>query len=186
MAFRGRFWHFFRPRLTQKAILAAKIFATWHLVTEYVVTVKGTYGPSMLPTIELRDDWVLISKLHRKGRGVEVGDVVSLMHPFLTGEGTIKRVLGMPGDFVMRDTPGREGEDGGSAGTDEPLIQVPKGHCWVVGDNVGSSRDSRLYGPQPLGLVKGKVLGKLHVEWGWPRQWRMELTRFENPLKPAT
>ena len=119
MAFRSRLQDLFRqmpadfsgPRLTRNMVSVVKVFATWHLLTEYVVTLRGTYGPSMLPTIELRDDWVFISKLHRRGRGVEVGDVISMMHPFLTGQGTIKRVIGMPGDFVLRDTPDIDGDD---------------------------------------------------------------------------
>ena len=40
----------------------------------------------------------------------------------------------------------------------EEVIRVPEGHCWVQGDNLEWSRDSRLFGPLPLGLVKSKVL----------------------------
>ena len=110
MASRGRF---LRPLLRSPAARAlprnllqtAKLLAACHLVAEYVVSVKGTYGPSMLPTINVRDDWVFISKLHRRGKGVAVGDVVSIMHPMMPEVGAIKRVLGLPGDFVMRDSP---------------------------------------------------------------------------------
>lgn len=41
------------------------------------------------------------------------------------------------------------------------MIQVPEGHCWVLGDNLAESRDSRVYGPIPLALVRGKVVAKL-------------------------
>ena len=37
--------------------------------------------------------------------------------------------------------------------------KVPEGHCWLAGDNIPDSRDSRDYGPVPLALIKGKVLG---------------------------
>lgn len=37
---------------------------------------------------------------------------------------------------------------------------MPEGHCWVLGDNLTESRDSRVYGPLPLGLVSGKVVAK--------------------------
>jgi hypothetical protein len=57
----------------------------------------------------------------------------------------------MPGDFVC---------EGG-----ERMVQVPRGHCWLAGDNVGFSRDSRHYGPVPLGLVMGKVVWRV-----WPRE----------------
>jgi inner membrane protease subunit 1 len=51
--------------------------------------------------------------------------------------------------------------------TDEQ--QVPKGHCWVVGDNMPYSRDSRHFGPLPMALIKGKVIAKVFPwsERGW-------------------
>jgi inner membrane protease subunit 1 len=71
----------------------------------------------------------------------------------------------MPGDFVSVVTPGRRDGDAGKdtdegdwASVKEQVIQVPEGHCWVVGDNMEWSRDSRLFGPLPLGLIKAKVL----------------------------
>ncbi len=46
-----------------------------------------------------------------------------MKHPLMPEEGAIKRVLGMPGDFVMRDTPDVEGGRG-------MMIQV--GYAWSV------------------------------------------------------
>lgn len=63
----------------------------------------------MLPTLAVDHDWVYISKLYRRGRGIRVGDVVSFKHPTFPSMGALKRVVGMPGDFVLRDTPGSEG-----------------------------------------------------------------------------
>ena len=40
-------------------------------------------------------------------------------------------------------------------------VQVPEGHCWLIGDNVDASRDSRFYGPLPLALIKGKVIARV-------------------------
>lgn len=37
------------------------------------------------------------------------------------------------------------------------LMQVPKGHVWLEGDNPSHSRDSRHYGPVPYALLQGKV-----------------------------
>lgn len=37
-------------------------------------------------------------------------------------------------------------------------MQVPPGHMWLQGDNLNVSRDSRDYGPVPLGLVKGRAV----------------------------
>lgn len=41
------------------------------------------------------------------------------------------------------------------------LNQIPKGHCWVAGDNLPYSRDSRHFGPLPMALIKGKVVAKV-------------------------
>lgn len=60
----------------------------------------------MLPTIEAWGDWVYISKWYRRGRGIEVGDVVSCHSIMDPGGAIIKRVIGMQGDYVLRDTPG--------------------------------------------------------------------------------
>lgn len=46
---------------------------------------------------------------------------------------------------------------------------MPEGHCWVLGDNLPVSRDSRVYGPLPMGLIKGKVVAKV---WPWgEKKW---------------
>ncbi|MCJ1462601.1 hypothetical protein MMC07_001203 [Pseudocyphellaria aurata] len=115
-----------------------------------------------MPTLSVRGDSVLVAKHYRRGRGVRVGDVVQIKHPVPDGRGhgAIKRIVGMEGDFVLRGKPagvrGEEEED------EEPrMIQVPEGHCWLLGDNLPESRDSREYGPVPLALIAGKVIAKV-------------------------
>lgn len=44
-----------------------------------------------------------------------MGDVVDFRHPMEQGAGGIKRVMGMPGDFVVKD---------GGEGRDKKMIQV--------------------------------------------------------------
>ena len=56
-----------------------------------------------------------------------------------------------------------------------PLQQVPPGHCWIIGDNLPASRDSRHFGPVPLALVRGKVLAKISSPFKY--EW------IENPFK---
>lgn len=72
-------------------------------------------GPSMLPTFEVLGEWLLVSKLHRFGRGVSVGDVVAYNIP-INEEVGVKRVLGLEGDYVLMDTPPDELGVGGAAG----------------------------------------------------------------------
>ncbi|KAI4243364.1 MAG: hypothetical protein L6R40_003536 [Gallowayella cf. fulva] len=130
----------------------AKVFFLGHIIADYVgLLPPKTRGPSMLPTLAADGDMVWISSRYRYGRGVKVGDMVSFKHPCVPDAAAIKRVVGMPGDFVMRDV---------HDGRNDTMLQVPEGHCWVLGDNLTESRDSRTYGPIPLGLVVGKVIAK--------------------------
>lgn len=80
----------------------------------------------------------------------------------------------MPGDLISVVTPGRKDEDLGKddgegdwANMKEGVVQVPEGHCWVAGDNLEWSRDSRVFGAVPLALVKGKVLGVVWPMGAW-------------------
>ena len=68
----------------------------------------------MLPTFEVVGDVVLIQKSYRRGRGIKVGDVVNFDSVVRPDERVIKRVVGLEGDYVLRDTPG----------TGESMIQV--------------------------------------------------------------
>lgn len=131
-----------------------------HIFTDYFYDIRGTWGISMQPTLAASGDSVLVSKYYRHGRGVQVGDIISFKHPMRDDVRASKRVVGMPGDFVLRDTPEK--------GTGM-MIQVPKGHCWVVGDNLEHSRDSRVIGPVPLALVSGKVVATFGGWSPWPR-----------------
>lgn len=73
----------------------------------------------MYPTFHTRGDWLLISRFHRQGEGIEVGDVVRFYHPSFLGVNGAKRVLGMPGDFVCKDPPFSTDVGRGTAHTKE-------------------------------------------------------------------
>ena len=93
------------------------------------------------------------------------GDVVILRPPSNSSIDYIKRVIALPGETVeIKD--GLVYIDGGSLS--EPYIldpphytmkplEVPQGHCFVLGDNRNSSNDSHIWGPLPLDNIEGKV-----------------------------
>jgi signal peptidase I len=85
--------------------------------------------------------------------GLQHGDVIILHHP--SKEATIcKRIIGMPGDTIVRTDLVDE---------ESSHRVVPPGHLWIEGDNTNNSLDSRSYGTVPASLVIGKVVCRL-----WP------------------
>ncbi|KAL4957697.1 peptidase S24/S26A/S26B/S26C [Aspergillus filifer] len=142
------------------------------ILWENVFMFQASEGPSMYPTFSPRGDCLLVSKLHKYGRGIEVGDVVRFYHPHFLGANAAKRVIGLPGDYVCRE--GVLSEDVGGEGK---MIRVPEGHVYVAGDNLPWSRDSRTYGPLPMGLINGKVIARI-----WPPT---KMKWVENTLKPV-
>lgn len=87
------------------AMAAVQGLLVLHVFWKFGYSIEPTLGASMLPTIEVMGDHVLISKRYRRGRGIQVGDVIGFNSVYEPGETVIKRVLGMPGDYVLRDSP---------------------------------------------------------------------------------
>jgi len=124
----------------------------------------------MYPTMTSGLSYTIYSRRHRRGRNLQVGDIILYDNPLFLHQGACKRVIGLPGDFVLRDpsqsptvggatVPGITDVGSGKAVREEPLmVQVPEGHVWCAGDNLSYSRDSRFYGPVPMALIKGKAL----------------------------
>lgn len=92
--------------VVSRSIQGFGLYLGGHIFVEYFYSVGESYGISMLPTINSMGDWLIISKYYRRGRGVEVGDLVSFKHPIQEHARGAKRVIAMPGDFILRDSPG--------------------------------------------------------------------------------
>ncbi|KAF9874851.1 hypothetical protein CkaCkLH20_07545 [Colletotrichum karsti] len=133
-------------------LLVAKSAAAAHVVMTYGFHAGPAAGASMLPTFDIAGDWILIDKRFRLGRNIVVGDLVNYRIPIFRHSEGVKRVIGMPGDYVLMQSPDSDSQR---------MIQVPQGHCWLAGDNLEASRDSRQFGPVPLALIHGKVIARL-------------------------
>jgi signal peptidase I len=124
-----------------------------------VFLIQAFYIPSesMFPTLKIGDR-VLVNKLDDGVGGIDRGDVIVFDRPGGAGADgiseLIKRVVALPGETV-EGSDGRlmiDGEfidegylpEGTTTSTFGPET-VPDGHVWVMGDNRGSSDDSRRF-----------------------------------------
>lgn len=59
----------------------------------------------MLPTFEVVGEAAVINRTYRRGRNIGVGDVVAYDIPVEKKDTGMKRVIGMPGDYVLINSP---------------------------------------------------------------------------------
>lgn len=110
-------------------------------VSDRYFSLAAVHGLSMRPTFEGNTggrEYALVkrSPLYDYSRG----EVVIFVSPVDHRSKTIKRVIGLPGDWI-------------SVPETEEIRKIPEGHCWVEGDNGSVSWDSRAYGPEPAGII---------------------------------
>ena len=154
------------------AILAGALVVAL-LVTRFLVQAFFIPSLSMFPTLGVNDR-VLVNKLSYDLHEVNRGDVIVFER--LANQGgekdLIKRVVALGGDRI-------EARDGrvlvNGSPIDEPYLgpgvettnldaqTVPPVHVFVMGDNRGDSRDSRVFGPLPEDLIIGRAFVKV-----WP------------------
>ena len=105
--------------------------------------------------------------------GISVGDVVVVQHP--ERQGTVcKRILGLPGDVVIRSSRAQQRR------VPQSLLVIPDGHVWIEGDNSLNSSDSRAYGPVPAAMIVGRVLCRV-----WPLRGHALIERGARPVLPS-
>ena len=112
---------------------------------------------SMQPAV-LVGDAVLADKTAYQRMPPKKGDVVIFVYPDDRSQKFIKRIAGLPGDFV--------------AFPDGTKKEVPHGYAYVLGDSPKNSRDSRQFGFVPLSDIVAKARlvyfssGKNGIRWG--------------------
>jgi inner membrane protease subunit 1 len=88
-----------------------KFAAAYHLTTTHLFEIASSGGPSMLPTFLVAGESLAIDKTARHGRRIQVGDLVAYKIPTDPNDIGVKRVIGLPGDYVSIGTPGERGAD---------------------------------------------------------------------------
>ncbi len=132
---------------------------------------------SMIPTLQVGDR-IVVSKLSVEWGTIHRGDIVVFRRPPREDCGgaevndLVKRVIGLPGDRLTSKgntiyINGRALHETWShtepLGTPIDPITVPKDEYFMMGDNHGSSCDSRYWGPIKRSLIVGKVFMRV-----WP------------------
>jgi signal peptidase I len=121
-------------------------------------------GPSMQPNLYIGYR-MMTEKVSYYFHAPQRGDIVIVEQP--NGQtNLVKRVIGLPGETL-------ESRDGHTyingelldepwvtyfGGRYYPLIQIPEGYIFIIGDNRPNSHDSRAIGPVPIESVRGRVI----------------------------
>ena len=116
------------------------------MFNDLIASLAFVQGPSMQPTLNpdtsstSTQDIVLLDRMSANLKSLRRGDVVVLDSPTHRNKHIVKRLVGMPGDWVKT--------------RDNDLIHVPTGKVWIEGDN---KDNSATYGPLPVTMIKAKV-----------------------------
>ncbi|EGI69902.1 PREDICTED: mitochondrial inner membrane protease subunit 1-like [Acromyrmex echinatior] len=116
-----------------------------YCVYEYVGDIVVCSGPSMEPTL-YTNDVLLLERISVRLQRLEKGDIVISKCPNNPEQNICKRIIGLPGDKIRNGF---------------IVTTIPYGHVWLEGDNRNNSTDSRIYGPVPHGLLRGRALCKI-------------------------
>ncbi|KAG4960043.1 hypothetical protein JHK87_036676 [Glycine soja] len=148
----------------------SKFFCFVHVTQTYLIAPAVIYGPSMLPTIDLKTAVFLMEKISPWFGKVACGDIVVLRNPQDPRRFMTKRVVGLEGDSITYISNPETYELEGDSFTHissldnsdkSKTILVPKGAVWLEGDNKYNSNYSRKFGPVPYDLIDGKMFWRI-------------------------
>jgi len=153
------------------------------LIRTFIMAPFKIPSGSMRPTL-IEGDRILVNKFLYRFRPPQRGEIIVFRFPDDPKRPFIKRLAGVGGDTVeLRDgqlvvngTPTEAGpladipyQNQGIYGQGGHVVQVPEGSFYVLGDNPGSSHDSRFWGFVPKRLLIGRAMCIF-----WPiTRWRI-------------
>jgi signal peptidase I len=143
----------------------------------FVYTPVKVEGTSMMPVLSDQERIFINKFIYRFGLGeVSRGDLVVFYYPHDPTKSYIKRVIGVAGDRV-EVVEGSVYLNGKLLREDyvpysyrdrisSPLVEVPTGHYYVMGDHRSASNDSRAWGTVQQAAIYGKAV---FIYWPFER-----------------
>lgn len=156
-----------------EAVIIALIAA--FLIRGFVVQAFKIPSGSMIPTLEIGDH-ILVNKFVYRFKDVQRGDIVVFKYPRDERRDFIKRVVGLPGEWLeVRGTtvyingkpleePYANYNDSSNHGQGFGPAYVSPGHVFVMGDNRDNSQDSRYWGLLDMKKIKGEAF-VIYFSW---------------------
>jgi signal peptidase I len=157
-----------RSRLREPAVFLS-VVALAAILRLFVYESDIVEGSSMRPGLR-SGDYLLISKLSYHFRKPGRFDVVTFPSPVGSKEVLVKRVVGLPNEFVFCGAGavlinGKRLAEPYAVGGEDYLgipVWVPPGYIFVLGDNRENSEDSRVWGPVPIKSIRGKAVASYY------------------------
>ena len=154
-----------RPMWLRGALVVVGAGALAAGLRVYVYESAVVVGRSMSPTLD-EGDYLLACKTVCVRRPLRRGEIVTFRTPGAEHVVAIKRVIGLPGEWVqiwgtqvfVNGQTLREPYVKAKQVSAYSLVYVPRGSVYVLGDNRDNSEDSRVWGPIPLASVRALAL----------------------------
>ena len=162
---RGPRRRFFETRYWLRDLILSILLAFIVIVFLYQpVQVEGT---SMMPRLE-NHERIFINKFVYRFEPIQRGDIVVFWYPLDPSKSYIKRVIGLPGEWVSIEE-GRAMVNGAALAEpylpayyldhqSYPPVRVEPNHYYVLGDHRDSSNDSRVWGTVDRKYIYGKAV----------------------------
>ena len=156
---------FFETRYWLRDLILSILLAFIVIVFLYQpVQVEGT---SMMPRLE-NHERIFINKFVYRFEPIKRGDIVVFWYPLDPSKSYIKRVIGLPGEWVSIQG-GRALVNGAPLAEpylpayyldhqSYPPVHVEPDHYYVLGDHRDSSNDSRVWGTVDRKYIYGKAV----------------------------